>query len=1112
MGGASSQPSGTIDTVMLAVTRYFTREPLGVATRLALAAVGRALGVHGIVVQDHLALEQPVIGCAWHASESPDPHVGRLLSALPKGRLDPGDGPPWQWRGLIDPQGQLVDPISSLGPVPSPVASSPPLRPQPGAIHTDTLGVRWMRMLAAPVSGDAGSVAQVVLARVGAPGDGQGAPSRDDVAVTDQDWGETDRRLLAFLAEMYAMALARSRERSGRIESEYRLDSLTRNLPGAVWRRLLLPDGRLQYTYLSSGVTYLTGLAPADAAADPSLLQSTIHPDDRAAVHDSIYLSARLLTDWTREFRILSKSGQVRWVHASGKVQRLPDGTVAWDGITLDVTDRRRSEQALRESEARFRSAFNEAAEGMALISPSGRWLRVNRSLATLLGAPPERIAGTSVVRWLTPRDRPVFHDMLQQASENGGPGLEGELRVLRGGAIRPLSAEWSDQDSKAGNGAGNGAKNGSGDGAGGGRGGPAPTHPPLDTEIWIHTKAAPVRGENGALLYWVAHVQDVSARRATEALLIRARDQAEATARAKSDFVAMMSHEIRTPLSGMIGLARLLQESVQTPEKVRHASRIESSARLLLSLLDDVLTLSKAEAGHGATASASFAPATVISEVLDLMTANATRKNLILAMDLDPALSPRLEGPMLALRQVLFNLVGNAVKFTPKGSVVVGARLMADRDGNAALNLSVTDTGPGVREEDRRRIFEPFSQGVMATPQEDDVERLPQRPEGVGLGLAICRRLVEEAGGQIGVETAPGGGALFRVTLPVRRVGPADEDVRGDGPHARDPELPEAPTRPPLSTQTPLSTRTSAGTKHDVKPDTALDRPLVFVVDDDEINREVMEAALTALGCIPRAFTSGTALLRAAQARPSSMPPPDLILMDLNMPDLDGAATTRQVRALGEAWSHVPVLAVTAVAACCPPETCRIAGMVDCLSKPVEATTLRAALARWVPKYGRHRVPPTSPPAGPRDPDRWASAMVPDDVTAIPLLDDALWARRVDLLGVPRLAARLNDLRDLGVAVRPGAPDEATQAHKLAGAAATLGATRLAAAARRLEQVLMANQTDAMVADIRTVLAVARDATLATLVGRVSKPDPPPFEPPPSPCPASPTDHVSKT
>lgn len=1054
------------DDVMLAVAKHFVRDPLGVATRLALAEVGRVLGVHGVAMQNLTATADPVVCCAWHADPDPCPHLARLLAVLPRARLGLEVGRAWRWHGPIGADGLPLAPVG-VGDGDTADVGAHAVKTDGSPLPRNGGSRLTARLMALPVLIDGAPVAQVALSLVGSAATAshaghEGRPTRA--------WRDDDRRLLAFVVEMYAIALARTRDRRARADTEHRLDSFTRNLPGVVWRRLLLPDGRLRYTYVSSGLKRLADIDPTQAVADPSLLQGVVHPDDRPGVIDSIHVSARLLADWAREFRILTKAGQVRWVHASGKVQRLADGTVAWDGITLDVTDRKRSEQALRESEARFRTAFNQAAEGMGLMSPSGRWLRVNQSLATLLGAPPERIAGTSVARWLAPRDRPVFHDLLRGASAPSGHGLEGEFRVRRPAPAFASASAWAEREAGA----------------------PLsrPSHPPdtadpaSDADLWIHTKAAPVRDEDGALLYWVAHVQDVSARRATETLLVRARDQAEATARAKSDFVAMMSHEIRTPLSGMIGLARLLQDGSLTTDQARHVGRIEASARLLLTLLEDVLALSKAEAGQGATEAMPFSLASVVSEVLGLLVANAARKGLALAMDLDPTLPARLEGPVLAIRQVLFNLVGNAVKFTPEGAVTVGGWLTWTADDRGVLHLTVADTGPGVRTRERERIFEPFSQGCVATDAPETLDgrdggdmrggagSRTRRPDGVGLGLAICRRLVESAGGTIDVTDATGGGALFRVTVPVRRVAPSPP--------------PEADANEDLDSDAPFSPRIA-----EVAVAGATRRPHVVVVDDDDINREVIEATLAALDCVPRGFTDGAALLEAARAWPVAPPPPDLILMDVNMPDLDGWATTSRLRALGGAWASVPVLAVTAAGRCCP-DTCGEAGISACLSKPVEATTLVGALARWVsgatavgsgdsvervvlPAMTR---PDAAPPAA-------AGASVAD-IGSLPLLDEVLWARRAALLGHPRLADRVRDLRAMCVAAGEADADAPARAHRLAGASATLGATRLAAAARAMERAL--EQTDAAADAARLTLAAAREATLALLAERLAE------------------------
>nr|WP_281392896.1 PAS domain S-box protein [Roseospira goensis] len=1000
------------DELMLAVAKRFVRESLETATASALADVGLFLSLDLVLVQEPQTPDAPpVTRFAWQRDPARD-DLHAAVAALPKARLGLEVGRPWQWRGAPARDGKGESDGEGDG------DADPALGD--------------LALLAAPVRVEHRVVAQVILAVRTQPA---------------HDWRDEDRRLLAFLCEMYAIAVSRLHERNARADSEHRLEAFASNLPGAVWRRVLLPDGRLRYTYISGGLQRLLSVDPAEALHDPAPLLAVIHPEDRAGMMASVQHSARTLRDWVREFRIVDREGRLLWVHASGKVERLPDGSVAWDGITLDISARKRSEQALRESETRFRTAFNEAAEGMALIGPEGRWLRVNQSLAALLGAAPDAVIGTPVTAWVGRADRAALRRLRRALVRDPAAVTEIEVRLRR----------------------------------------------PDGAAFWVRGKAAPVLDADGRLLHLVAHVQDVSAQRATQALLVRARDQAEATARAKSEFLALMSHEIRTPLAGMIGLAQLLQREGLTAPQARRAGRIEAAGRLLLGMIDDILTLSKAEAGGVAVTHEPFAPASLLAEVLGLLSVTAEDKGLRLSMALDPAVPARLHGPAAAIRQVLFNLVGNAVKFTEAGQIVVRAQAggpdpddaptvvtggeaarravqpPAPTDGAdpAWLTVAVDDTGIGVAPGQRTAIFEPFSQGPGG--DRPAVRRATGR--GVGLGLAICRRMVAAMGGDIGVTSTPEEGSRFWFTVPVRAAVPLDDataspDGTPDG--TQDAEIErDAATRPADAEPeagAPATARPTEARPTMVRPTEApAGRPRVLVVDDDDVNREVLESTLDALGCAAVGFADGATLLRAAGD--GGLAVPDLILMDLNMPAPDGAETTRQLGTLGRAWARVPVLGVTAGAGSCdggasaaPP------GMRACLRKPVDPAVLHRLLARWIAADLGADPPAAACAGGDRDADV--------DAEAETVLDPSVWARRLATLGHRRVARRLADLRVIGDALRAwaahGSPEAtdltpaeaAAHAHRIRGAAGILGAPALAAAAAALETALETPET----------------------------------------------------
>lgn len=957
------------DELMLSVTKRFVREPLETAAAASIADIAAFLDLEAMIVRDAPdAGEAADIRAGWYRA----PETARRLSDMLGGWTDArqeGDGAVICWQGV----GHSGDQTGYL-------------------------------LLAAPVIGESGIEAEVIMARPGGP---------------DAVWGEEDRRLLAVLCEVYALALSRLRERTARADSETRFETFTRNLPGGVWRRVQEPDGRLTYTFFTGGSPGFPAVSPEAVLRDPNLLLDTIHPDDRPGMMASIQESSRTMSDWSREFRTVDQDGVVHWMHALAKPLRLADGRVAWDGITLDVTARKRSEQALRDSERRFRNAFNEAAEGMALIGPDGRWLRVNQSLAALLGAPPEDIAGTAVGRSVPRSHRRSLMRLWRMATRDPTRSVQAEIRIIG----RKAEA------------------------------------------VWVRIKAVPVRDDDDArLLYWVAHVQDISAQRATRELLVQARDQAEATARAKSDFLAMMSHEIRTPLAGMIGLARLLQEDSLPPAALRRAGRLESAGRLLLGLIDDILTLSKAEAGGLALTRTTFSPTGLVSEVIGLLSANAESRRLRLTMAVEPTVPAWLTGPAPAMRQVLFNLVGNAVKFTHAGNIAVHtevefapSRSMDSQQddphqGRAGhlestpeaavtpvpavpwLRFTVQDTGIGVAEEDRNRIFEVFGQG-RAVRMDVTGQFAGAATGGVGLGLALCRRMVEAMQGRIGFDSTPGDGSRFWFSVPLSCPDPSD------GP----PDAWAAPEMSPAEDDGPGARTAPAGeTEASVSRGAFLGRR-VAVVDDDAINREVLEASLEFLGCTCRGFDSGRAVLDAA-ADPDGLVP-DLVLMDLNMPGMAGTEAARALKAAGSAWAGVPIVGVTAGRG--------FAGRLDIdaddplaavLFKPVEIATLAETLAGSTAQADVQAAPGEAPPKA-----------------ALPVLDQAVWQKRLAILGRERLKTRLTELFSLGRTMRAwaggsgamAAGDVEAAAHRIRGAAATLGARSLAAAAAELEDAI---------------------------------------------------------
>ena len=552
---------------------------------------------------------------------------------------------------------------------------------------------------------------------------------------------------------------------------------------------------------------------------------------------------------WTRQ------DGSAIFIRESAQAIRGEgDQILYYDGIVEDVTERKLAEERLQESEERFRQLAENVEEVLLLfdlqvtkvfyVSPAYEkvW---GRSCESLYANPRSFLEG------IHPDDRPTIATSLELSNRSRG---EWEYRIIR----------------------------------------------PIGTVRWMWDRAFPIRDSAGKVVRVAELVQDITERKQVEVATRKAMEAAEEANRAKSEFLANMSHELRTPMNAVIGMTELALATELNSEQRSYLELVESSADSLLGMINHILDFSKIEAGKFELEATPFILADVVEEALRPLTIKAYRKGLEMACGLDHAIPSPLVGDPMRLKQIIVNLVENAIKFTEQGEVVFRAGVESQGESDTVLHISVADTGVGIPAEKIAMVFEAFTQADGS---------LSRRFDGAGLGLAICSELVRMMGGSIWVDSGPGRGSTFHVTVHlglVARVGsPADEGA-------------SAPLR---------------GVR-------------VLVADDHAASREILAEMLRHRGMIPTVVDSTEAALASIRGAQGSAAPFRLALFDAQMPCGDGFALAERVRRIQGFWA--PILMML------PPTDAghnaarsRELGIVDYCLKPVRGSDLVKAMVK---------------------------------------------------------------------------------------------------------------------------------------------------------------------
>ncbi len=573
------------------------------------------------------------------------------------------------------------------------------------------------------------------------------------------------------------------------------------------------------------------------------------------------------------EKRMIDSDGRLIPVLKTALPIRLA-GEDVWLEAFVDITELKEAEraltqatEALAEAEERARLLLDSTDEGIYGMDREGRATFVNPAAARLLGYAPEELIGRA------------SHELIHHTRADGTAYPVHECKMNRAvqlGETQLVADEvlWR--------------KDGS--------------------SFPVEYSSTPIR-KGDEVVGTVVMFRDISERKRAEQALVEARYAAEAASRAKSSFLAVMSHEIRTPMNGVLGMVELLRDTELDETQRDYVETVYRSGQALLNIINDILDFSKIEAGMLELEASPFDLRDMAADVVQLLMPNADKRGLRLSLDYDPSCPRRFIGDVVRLRQVLLNLVSNALKFTRQGYVRVRVECEPVRDGLCPVRLAVEDSGIGIADEDRDKVFHAFDQLDASTSR---------RYGGTGLGLAICREIIEMAGGEIGVDSEPGNGSTFWFRLPLKLEPGADAG------------------RENVSEQT--------GTA-DTNPPSSSSR--ILLVEDNPVNQKVAMAMLRKLDLVPDLAINGREAVEKVQAGHY-----DLVLMDCQMPEMDGYEAARRIRA----WEldqgverRLPIVALTAHALKSDRDKVLEAGMDDYLAKPVSQAGLLAILERWL-------------------------------------------------------------------------------------------------------------------------------------------------------------------
>lgn len=659
---------------------------------------------------------------------------------------------------------------------------------------------------------------------------------------------------------------------------------------------LLDSNGTIQY--LSPSINRVLGYDPDELKGKNAF--DYVHPEDRPAVAGLFrQINEQPDRNISAEYRCLAADGTCHILHS--RIRNLCSHPSV-QGIVInsrDITEKRKAEATLQETELRYSVLFHNLTDAVYIVNAeNGIIVEVNKKAEELVGRSRNELLGMHFTS-LHPESRREEYlehfknDKLKSLDAQFDPE---EIEVLHSSG-KVLFTEFTVKPMKM---------------AG------------MPVLVGLFHDITDRKLSETALKQYACQLEDIQlalTRRSED--LAQARDEAVSAAKMKSDFLANMSHEIRTPMNGVLGMVNLLLDTPLDDEQLDFALTARESAESLLRIINDILDFSKIEAGKLELDAHPFNLESLLEGIIEIIGVTASSKGLHLVMDIEPDVPVQLVGDSDRLRQIVMNLVGNAVKFTQQGEVGIQVSRLKHHAKDAILKFTISDTGPGISPSDQHKLFHSFSQVDSSTTRKFG---------GTGLGLAICARLVKLMGGEIGVESQEGHGSEFWFTVKLK----CQQSEMGSGKPVKSTRSGAEDEVEPFLSDSAAASFSGAGLR-------------CLLVEDNSVNRKVAERMLIKLGCTVQSAANGQ---EALDFLLSSDPPAfDFLLLDLQMPVLDGFEAAARIRgSRNPAVRDIPLIALTAHAIKGDRERCIKAGMNDYVSKPVKLAMLSAALSRVFP------------------------------------------------------------------------------------------------------------------------------------------------------------------